>query len=68
MDSPKNYPAHCRKNIRKLMDLLCMDAGTAYRTLLLNAALTDLRPEDEKIVKLILMDCDIDYPEEEVRA
>ena len=57
------YPERCRKNIRKLMCLLTTDAQTAYSMMLLTAAMTDLKPEDDKVVELILDDCDL-----EVRA
>ena len=57
------YPARCRKGIRKLMNLLCTDAETAYAMMLMTATLMDLNTDDPKIVEFILDDCGIEDSE-----
>ena len=57
------YPLHCRKNIRKLTAMLNTDPETAYAMMILTAVLTDLSPDDDRIIEMILMDCNV-----EVRA
>lgn len=59
------YPVYCRKNIRKLMQMLCTDAQTAYGMMKMTAALMDLNTNDDKVIESILMDCDLEM---EVRA
>ena len=53
----------CRKSIDILVKEIGIDADTAYKSLLFTALLTDLHPEDEEVVNIILQDCGI-----EVRA
>lgn len=59
MDITAMYPKTCRKNIKRLVSAVGMSAETAYAMMLLNAALMDLRPEDDQIVEMILADCGI---------
>ena len=51
------YPVRCRKNIRRLMRMLCTDAETAYAMMLLTATLMDLATDDNRVTEAILMDC-----------
>ena len=59
MDPIIMYPKVCRKNIKRLVSAVGMSVETAYAMMLLNAALMDLRPEDDQIVEIILADCGI---------
>lgn len=63
MDLGIYYPKECKKSIRKLMALTGMSIETAYSMMLMNAALMDLRPEDDRVVEMILEDCGI-FPKE----
>ena len=60
MDDLSRYPMSCRRNIRRLMNMLTSDADSVYRSMLTTAILTDLRPEDDKVADLILMDYGIE--------
>lgn len=50
-------PAKCRKPIRILTEMTGMDEDTAYAMMLMTAALMDLRPEDGRVLEMILQDC-----------
>ena len=63
MDSTILYPAPCRAGIRRLRNEIGIDEDTGYRMLLMTAALMDLRPEDERVVQMILKDCGIEESE-----
>ena len=54
------YPKSCMKGIRILSDRLCSDADTVYQMMLMTAALMDLRPEDDQVVEMILIDCNVE--------
>lgn len=58
-----HYPPRCKRNIRTLCERLCTDDATAYSMLLMTAALMDLKPEDDKTVKLVLEDCGV-FPQQ----
>ena len=60
MDLTRAFPAHCRRNIRKLTSMLCTDAETAFAMMLMTAALMDLDPGDDKVAELILIDCNVE--------
>ena len=55
-----DYPGRCSRHIRLLMDRLCPDAGTAYKMMLMTAALMDIHPEDKEVVEMILSDCHLE--------
>ena len=57
MDAVNLYPLKCRKSIRILTDEIGVNAETAYKQILLTAALMDLKPEDDAVVDMILQDC-----------
>ena len=54
------YPKACRKTITRLMEDIGVDSETAYRMILMTAALMDLRPEDEMVEHIILQDCRVE--------
>ena len=54
------YPAKCRKNIRRLMQMLCTDAETAYAMMLMTAMMMDLSTDDPEVVDMILTDCNVE--------
>lgn len=54
------YPKACRKTISRLIEEIGVDSETAYRMILMTAALMDLKPEDEKVLALILQDCGLE--------
>lgn len=54
------YPKRCEKGVKILMDRLCSDAETVYNMMLMTAALMDLQPDDDKVVELILLDCEVE--------
>ena len=56
------YPVNCRKAIRRLMNEISVSSSTAYAMILMTATLMDLRPEDERVVDIILEDYGI-FPE-----
>ena len=58
MKDIKLFPMRSRKNIRKLVHILGVDAETAYVMMVMAATLMDLRPEDDAVVEMILMDCE----------
>jgi len=55
----KAYPARYHKNIKRLCNMLCTQPETAYAMMLLTATLSDLRPDDEQVVTMILNDCGV---------
>lgn len=57
------YPKECRRQIQRLISAVGMSAETAYAMMLMTAALMDLRPEDDKVVDIVLEDCGI-FPEQ----
>ena len=54
------YPKRFRKSLHILMDEVGIGVETAYAMMLMTATLMDLRPEDEKVVNIILKDCGIE--------
>ena len=54
------YPKACRKTISRLIEEIGVDSETAYKMILMTAALMDLKPEDEKVLSLILQDCGLE--------
>lgn len=57
MDDLKAYPISCRKNIRKLMDMLSADAETVYSIMENTASIMGVNVNDDRVVNAILMDC-----------
>lgn len=53
------YPKNCRKQIKRLISAVGMSVETAYAMMLMTAALMDLRPEDDRVIDIILEDCGI---------
>lgn len=53
------YPRECRKSIFTLVTRAGISVETAYAMMLMTAALMDLHPEDEEVVRMILEDCGI---------
>ena len=60
MDNIDVFPVRYRKNIRRLVRMLNTDAETAFSMMVMTAALSDLRPDDSKVVDYILMDCGVE--------
>ena len=58
---PKRY----RRNLVRLMYLLCVDEETALAMMKMTALMMDLDMDDDQVVDAILMDCG---PDLEVRA
>ena len=54
------YPKACRKTISRLIEEIGVDSETAYNMILMTSALMDLKPEDEKVLSLILQDCGLE--------
>ena len=54
------YPRSCRKNIKRLVDLIGVSVETAYAMMLMTAMLMDLQPEDEQVADIILKDCGLE--------
>lgn len=54
------YPKACRKTISRLIEEIGVDSETAYKMILMTSALMDLKPEDEKVLSLILQDCGLE--------
>lgn len=54
------YPKPCRRVIARLMNEIGVDSETAYRMILMTAALMDLHPEDEKVEHIIMQDCGVE--------
>ena len=55
-----DYPKRLHKGIRELVDRLCTTPETAYRMMLMTALLMDLNPEDDRVIELILLDCNVE--------
>lgn len=62
-DSAILYPVPCRAALRRLRNEIGVDEDVAYKMLLMTAALMDLRPEDDRVVRMILADCGIEESE-----
>ena len=60
MGKEMTYPARCRKNIKRLVSMLCTDEQTAYAMMLMTATLSDLDPGDDRVAELILIDCNVE--------
>ena len=54
------YPRKCMKGIQILTDTVGMSPDIAYAMMLMTAALMDLQPEDDEVVRMILQDCGIE--------
>ena len=54
------YPKKCIASIHRLMDEIGTNVETAYAMMLMTATLMDLKPEDERVVHIILKDCGIE--------
>ena len=54
------FPVRYRRNIKRLMRMLSTDAETAFSMMVMTAVLTDLNPDDSKVVDYILMDCGVE--------
>ena len=54
------FPKQYRKNIKRLVNMLNTDAETAFSMIVMTAALSDLNPDDSKVVDYILMDCGLE--------
>lgn len=54
------YPRKCRKSIQILTDTVGMSPDIAYAMMLMTAALMDLQPDDDEVVRMILQDCGIE--------
>lgn len=55
----ESYPEPCRKNMRTILDAVRADPQTIYAMMLMTAALMDLRPEDDEVMRMILQDCGV---------
>ena len=60
MGSTIMYPECCRKNIRRIVDVIGVSVETAYAMMLMTATLMDLRPGDETVANMIMEDCGVD--------
>lgn len=60
MDTAIMYPRKCRKNIHTIVSQVGASEETAYAMMLMTALLMDLRPEDDKVLHIILQDCGIE--------
>lgn len=60
MDVTIMYPKNCRQSIRRIVNEVGASVETAYAMMLTTAALMDLRPEDGKVLHIILSDCGIE--------
>ena len=60
MDTAIMYPRKCRKNIHTIVIQVGASEETAYAMMLMTALLMDLRPEDDKVLHIILQDCGIE--------
>jgi hypothetical protein len=63
MNDAEKFPERYRKSIGILTETLGTDAETAMAMMLMTATLTDLHPEDEQVVSIILKDCGAAEPE-----
>lgn len=59
-EKTRTYPERYDKNVRTLSRRLNADEETAYAMMLMTAALMDLRPEDDDVVRMILCDCGLE--------
>lgn len=60
MDTMIMYPKRYRKSIRRLVGEIGTSVETAYAMMLMTATLMDLKPDDERVVHIILQDCGIE--------
>ena len=60
MDAAIMYPRACRDSIRCIVSEVGTSVETAYAMMLMTATLMDLRPEDEKVLHIILKDCGVE--------
>lgn len=60
MDVTIMYPKNCRNSIRRIVNEVGASVETAYAMILTTAALMDLRPEDGRVLQIILQDCGIE--------
>lgn len=60
MDTAIMYPKRCRKNIHTIVNEVGASEETAYAMMLMTAMLMDLRPEDDKVLHIILQDCGVE--------
>lgn len=60
MDPTIMYPKKCRNSIRIITDETGISVETAYAMMLMTAALMDLHPEDEEVLRMILQDCGVE--------
>ena len=60
MGSTIMYPECCRKNIRRIVDVIGVSVETAYAMMLMTAMLMDLHPGDERVADMIMEDCGMD--------
>ena len=56
----ETYPKESRKPISILMNRLGVDEETAYAMLLMASLMTDLSPNDDRVIEIILKDCHVD--------
>ena len=63
MDTAIMYPKSCRASIHRLVDAIGIPVETAYAMMLMTAALMDLRPEDDEVLRIILNDCGLEVLE-----
>ena len=60
MDIAIMYPKKCRDGIKTLVNEIGMSVETAYAMMLMASTLMDLRPEDERVIHIILQDCGVE--------
>lgn len=60
MDGMIMYPRQCRQSLRTIMNEVGVSVELAYAMMLMTATLMDLKPEDGKVVDMILSDCGIE--------
>ncbi len=61
MDIAIMYPKRCRNSIHRIVDETGIGVETAYAMMLMTAALMDLHPEDEEVLRMVLQDCGVEY-------
>ena len=61
-DAAIMYPKSCRKSIHRIVKATGISEDIVYAMILMTAALMDLRPEDDKVVQMILDDCGVKEP------
>lgn len=53
------YAEACSRLTRRIRDAVPVSEETAYKMILMTAALMDLRPDDDRVVDMILEDCGV---------